>query len=286
MTKQFKLQPSNKSFENYIKLGYEFNSIKKITAEQNKLLKQISKIDDSILILDDIIDKSELRNGKPCLYKQEGLQEAIVQSEILKSEAISSLIKLMKISKTNQKNQLEILDKINKFFKSIYLGEQIDLKLGKLNKFENNQIDQYFKMVSLFTGNHIKFGLEIGQLLSNNNIDLKLSEIAISLGIIRQICDDFNDYFDEHHEPFGDFMTKKNRLPGLLFKKNKEDRSNVLKYLKKNNYKEARKIILNSNIRQKLYNFCNEELEKINKIKTNFDYSSLIEDFKQILTKE
>lgn len=286
MTKQFKLQPSNKSFENYIKLGYEFNSIKKITAEQNKLLKQISKIDDSILILDDIIDKSELRNGKPCLYKQEGLQEAIVQSEILKSEAISSLIKLMKISKTNQKNQLEILDKINKFFKSIYLGEQIDLKLGKLNKFENNQIDQYFKMVSLFTGNHIKFGLEIGQLLSNNNIDLKLSEIAISLGIIRQICDDFNDYFDEHHEPFGDFMTKKNRLPELLFKKNKEDRSNVLKYFKKNNYKEARKIILNSNIRQKLYNFCNEELEKINKIKTNFDYSSLIEDFKQILTKE
>ena len=286
MTKQFKLQPSNKSFENYIKLGYEFNSIKKITAEQNKLLKQISKIDDSILILDDIIDKSELRNGKPCLYKQEGLQEAIVQSEILRSEAISSLIKLMKISKTNQKNQLEILDKINKFFKSIYLGEQIDLKLGKLNKFENNQIDQYFKMVSLFTGNHIKFGLEIGQLLSNNNIDLKLSEIAISLGIIRQICDDFNDYFDEHHEPFGDFMTKKNRLPELLFKKNKEDRSNVLKYLKKNNYKEARKIILNSNIRQKLYNFCNEELEKINKIKTNFDYSSLIEDFKQILTKE
>ena len=232
MTKQFKLQPSNKSFENYIKLGYEFNSIKKITAEQNKLLKQISKIDDSILILDDIIDKSELRNGKPCLYKQEGLQEAIVQSEILKSEAISSLIKLMKISKTNQKNQLEILDKINKFFKSIYLGEQIDFKLGKLNKFENNQIDQYFKMVSLFTGNHIKFGLEIGQLLSNNNIDLKLSEIAISLGIIRQICDDFNDYFDEHHEPFGDFMTKKNRLPGLLFKKNKEDRSNVLKYFK------------------------------------------------------
>ena len=286
MTKQFKLQPSNKSFENYIKLGYEFNSIKKITAEQNKLLKQISKIDDSILILDDIIDKSELRNGKPCLYKQEGLQEAIVQSEILRSEAISSLIKLMKISKTNQKNQLEILDKINKFFKSIYLGEQIDLKLGKLNKFENNQIDQYFKMVSLFTGNHIKFGLEIGQLLSNNNIDLKLSEIAISLGIIRQICDDFNDYFDEHHEPFGDFMTKKNRLPELLFKKNKEDRSNVLKYFKKNNYKEARKIILNSNIRQKLYNFCNEELEKINKIKTNFDYSSLIEDFKQILTKE
>ena len=30
----FKLQPTSKSFENYIRLGYEYNSIKKITSEQ------------------------------------------------------------------------------------------------------------------------------------------------------------------------------------------------------------------------------------------------------------
>ena len=282
----FKLQPLNKSFENYIKLGYEYNLIKKITPKQGKLLKEISKIDDSILILDDIIDESKLRNAKPCLYIQEGLQKAIISSEILKSDSINSLIELMKISKTNQKNQLKILKKINEFFKNIYLGEQIDLELGKINDFKDNQIIKYFKMVSLFTGGHIKFGLEIGQLLANRDIDLDLSKIAISLGIIRQICDDFNDYFDKHHEPFGDFLTKSNRLPELLFKRNKGDRNNVLKYLENDDYTKAREVILNSDIRKELYNFCNKELEKINKIKTNFDYKVIIEDFEKVLFYE
>ena len=123
-------------------------------------------------------------------------------------------------------------------------------------------------------------------MLSNNNIDLELSEIATSLGIIRQIYDDFNDYFDEHHEPFGDFITRSNRLPELLFKKNKGNRGKVLKYLEKNNYKKARENVLNLEVRRELYNFCNREVEKINKIKTNFNYSNLVVNFKEILIKK
>ena len=41
----------------------------------------------------------------------------------------------------------------------------------------------------------------------------ELYQACQSAGRIRQIVDDFEDYYSEHHEPFGDFLQGKNRLP-------------------------------------------------------------------------
>lgn len=100
-----KLQPIKKSFENYIRLGYEYNN-KSIGKKQLNILEKILIIDDAVLIMDDIFDESKLRNGKPCLYRKVGIQGAILTAQILKSKSIEVLIELMNISKTSDKNKI------------------------------------------------------------------------------------------------------------------------------------------------------------------------------------
>ncbi|MCA9497461.1 MAG: polyprenyl synthetase family protein, partial [Nanoarchaeota archaeon] len=252
---------------------------------QIELINRLSSIDDAILIIDDILDDSQIRNGKPCYYKEHGIKNSIITAEILKYETIETLILLAKNSNTSQENIIKILEKFNSFLKNVYLGEKLDLELSKINNFENNLIDKYYQMVTLFTGSHMVCGIEIGLLLQNKSIDLDTKDILTSLGIIRQICDDFDDYFNHHHEPFGDFTSSNNRLPEIIFKKLGGNREQVLNYLKNKNYIEARNLVLNSNIRKELYDYCKIELEKYKKLKSDFNYEELIEDFEKILTK-
>lgn len=279
-----KLQPIKKSFESYIKLGYEYNN-KYMSRKQLSILKEISSIDDAVLIMDDIFDKSKYRNGKICLYRKIGIQGAILNAEILKAKAIEALIELMKVSKISNENKIKILEKINEFFKNIYLGERIDLRLGNTKKYSPVLLKKYFEMIKLFTGGHIKFGLEIGQLLQNKKIDKKLSKISEHLGVIRQIVDDFNDYFKSHHEIFGDFIGESNRLPELLFKKFKGNRKKALRFVENKEYERAREVILTKEVRKKLFNYCKSELNECNRIKVNFNYNILIEDFEKILSR-
>ena len=90
------LQPLKKSFGNYIKVGYEFAKRKKMNNKQWGLLKRVSLIDNYVLILDDIIDESFLRNGKPCLYRKIGIPSALIIAEEYRNNATNSLIELSK----------------------------------------------------------------------------------------------------------------------------------------------------------------------------------------------
>lgn len=279
-----KLQPLERAFELYVKLGLQRN-FAEITSPQVQLLKGLSKIDDALLIVDDIFDESETRNGKPCLYKQEGVQKAIVTAELLKTQAYDTLFELMKECSTSKENQLKIMVLMNDFFRAMYVGEQIDLELGQETTFYPDQINKCLRMNRTFTGGHIKFGLEIGQLLNNLEIDSDISEIALALGTIRQICDDFNDYFPDHHEPFGDFLTGSNRIPEVLFNKYKGDRNKVLYYIGNQDLKKAREYALSTEIRNELYQLCENEMSKCKSIVTSFDYSRLIEDYDKIKTR-
>lgn len=281
-----KLQLTRKSFENYVRLGFEYGSGKSIDKKSLLDLKKISLIDDAVLIVDDILDNSKTRNGKSCLYLQKGLQGAIVQAELSKVEAIQSLTKVMQINKTKDSFQKLVLEKIFDFFKNIYLGEQLDLELCKSKSDITTILKKYNLMIKLSTGGHIKFGLEIGQLIANKKPEENLSKIAEHSGIIRQVMDDFNDYFNEHHEPFGDFINEENRFPEIIFKKQKGNRNQIIKLIKDKKIKQAREIILNEKVRKEIFKKCKLEFNKIQKIQTKFNKEILIEDFNTILTKK
>lgn len=214
-----KLQPKYKSFEYYIYIGFKFAAKRNLNIAEKELLKKISFIDDSILIIDDIIDKSKLRNGKPCLYLQIGEEKAILKSKLLEIEARKSLLNLASALNAKEEFKIKIVKKFDDFIRDIYLGEKIGQILSKQEKYNDSLLKNYFKMITLFTGGHIKYSMEIGQLLANKEPVPRISTASVSSGIIRQIIDDFNDYFKEHHEPFGDFLSESNRLPEILFKK-------------------------------------------------------------------
>lgn len=281
------LQPIKKSFSWYIVKWYEYWSWKKLT--EKKLINLVNKIhllDDSILILDDILDWSEIRNNKPCLYKEIGTSKAIVHSELLKTKCLNIFFDLFKILWLKSEQKVIILQFINQYLNAIYSWESIDIELTNWKNNTKIMIDKYFQMVSLFTWWHIKYGLEIGQLLSGKEIDKYVSEIAIYLGIIRQIYDDFNDYFSLHHEPFWDFKSGNNRLPEILFKKMWWNRKYVLNLIIKNKLSLAKEVVLNKEVRKELFEYCKIYEDKIKSIKTLFNYENMLEWFDDILSKK
>ena len=114
------LQPKSKSFPRYIQKGYEYASGKKMNIQQISCLKKLSAIDDSVLILDDILDDSKLRNGKKCLHTVIGIGNAIVKAELLKSTAIKALKQQMSISNTPLQYQNDIFMLIHQHLEDIY----------------------------------------------------------------------------------------------------------------------------------------------------------------------
>jgi geranylgeranyl pyrophosphate synthase len=126
-----KLQPNRKSLGNYIRLGFEYASGKNFGKNSLSALEKINLIDDAVLIIDDILDNSKIRNGKPCLYIQEGIQSAIIKAELNNVKAVENLIKVMKINRTKDSFQKKVLEKFFELLKNIYLGQKLDLELYK-----------------------------------------------------------------------------------------------------------------------------------------------------------
>ncbi len=276
------LQPSARSFDSYVIIGIEYVLKRKLNKREILLIRKLRLIDDSVLILDDILDGSKTRNGKPCLYLSKGIPLSIIHAELNKSKALLSLQSIMSIFKTKPDYQKQVYETMHAFLNSIYLGEQLDYELENSTLSTNIKLHKYFKMVRLFTGGHIRYALEVGQLIANKNPNPNISKIAESAGIIRQIVDDFKDYFKEHHEPFGDFLSKSNRLPEILYYKHKGKYQKAYNLLKNRKHEQARKLILNSNVRKDMYAYCEKETKIIMRTKTNFDYSRISIDFKGI----
>lgn len=271
------LQPKSKSFGFYVRYGFILAggcpSLK-----QERLFSKLSLIDDSVLILDDILDNSSSRNGTLCLHRTHGIQHATIVAQQYQSRAYDYLHALMLECKTKELFQIKILEKFSEFIQQVNKGQKIDLELSKIKGYTPQLLSKYFFMIKTFTGGHIKYALEIGQLLANKNTDQKLSKEAESAGIIRQIIDDFYDYFDAHHEPFGDLTSGANRLPEILFKKRKGNINLALEHVKNKKYSEARKIILNTQIRKEIYFYCKREDKKIHS-----KLRPLTEDYDKIL---
>ncbi|HOZ53486.1 MAG TPA: polyprenyl synthetase family protein [bacterium] len=272
-----KLQPKSKSFEYYIYIGFKFVSKKNLNITEKKLLNNISCIDDSILIIDDILDGSKIRNGKPCLYLQIGEERAILKSKLLEIEARKNLLDLASLLKTKEEFKIKIINKFDDFLRDIYLGQETGQLITNKAVFSESLLKNYFKMITLFTGGHIKYSMEIGQLLANKEPDPIISTAAVSSGIIRQIVDDFNDYFKKHHEPFGDFLSESNRLPEILFKKFGGDRNKALNLLKKGNIDDFLLMVLNKKVRKEIIKYCDKNAELINnKIVSLDDYRFIL----------
>jgi geranylgeranyl pyrophosphate synthase len=181
-------------------------------------------IDFSILIIDDIIDDTPRRLGRPSTFIAWDLNIAIILSIILKNIAIQNVLSMGDHSKIPPRSLVKIIKSIEETLSSIYWGQFLD------KKYENKQIndvtiEEYIDLIRFTTGEHIAHSAEIGAILSDaTDAEYILArEIGRDIGIIMQIRDDFIDYIDNEEltgkPPFRDFMTRKKRLPLLLISK-------------------------------------------------------------------
>ncbi|MDZ4256629.1 MAG: polyprenyl synthetase family protein, partial [archaeon] len=141
------LQKFEKSFAVYVKAGYEFATAKKFPSNHEKLLREISNgLDDSVMMLDDIIDASKTRNGKACIYVQEGIPFTIIKAEKLRFESIRKMTKISNLLKTKDSFKIELFQAIHGYLFDLYRGEILISSSNKSSSFEN-----YFLAVRLFT---------------------------------------------------------------------------------------------------------------------------------------
>lgn len=270
------LQPLKKSFRKYVQLGLE-SSGTIITDREKTALKKLGEIDDAILILDDIIDQSLLRNGLPTLYREKGLGEAVLESQMIRCNATDALHELMRLLDTESTHRVRASELFNAFQKDLYIGERMKV----------STLEQYLEQVRRITGGHIAYGLAIGTCLANGELGSGLFKAAESYGNIRQIVDDVEDYYGNHHEPFGDFIHGSLRAPELFFLRNGGDKKAVMRLLDRGKYEEAKSTVLSSCVRKDLYSLCKEQ-EKNTKNKEVSEKlrSLLLVDYAFILSTE
>jgi len=185
----------------------------------------IDGFDVGVLILDDIKDQSKIRNGQPCYYIIHGVDTAMSEAERLKKKAFNALSEVCRKRKIGFIKILRAKFLLNCLWKNIQKGQSIDLFLQTAKIIDQKLFDKYGLMIRLFTGKHIKYGFLLGYLISGKNPIYKNTVIDIgeNIGLIRQIQDDLNDYEQKHHEPLGDLINHKKRLPELIFLLNASD---------------------------------------------------------------
>ncbi len=255
------MQPHHTSLAHYISEGYRL-------ATGKDLPNKLAEFDTGILLLDDIIDDSKERNGKQCEYLTQGLGETIISG--IEKIANSSIYLDALMQNTHIGFKHSTLLAMQELILSVCKGEKIDQNV--------KTVDDYFEMTTAFTGQHIATGVKIGHYIANINPKKELLEACESAGRIRQIVDDYEDYYYAHHEPFGDFVNHKNRLPELLFQK---DRLHALMLISSGQYEDAREYILDDDIRKKLFTYCLAEEKRINQLDNRalqfiIDYDTLI----------
>ena len=149
------------------------------------------------LIHDDIMDKAEVRRGKPTVYKKWDSNIAILSGDALAVIAMRQLLNL----KCDPKITLDILDIFSRTAVEVCEGQQFDLDFETL---ENVPIDHYLNMIRLKTSVMFAGCLKAGARFAGADEESlqALYNLGIHLGIAFQLADDLLDvYADE--EVFG-----------------------------------------------------------------------------------
>lgn len=196
-----------------LKMGYEING-KNFKAILPVAIA-IELMQTSTLIIDDIIDESKIRNGRDAVYAKWGIRDAILIGELLKS--LSSAVFIQSLQKNKKmRRTYKALELFENTYKSIYIGQYLDLSYEKIEIISESQ---YLDMIKNTTALFIEAPLVIGAILSGVSESLvnSLSSYGLLLGNAYQIRDDVIDLTGEEKytgKPFaGDIKRQKKRLP-------------------------------------------------------------------------
>jgi geranylgeranyl diphosphate synthase, type II len=144
------------------------------------------------LLHDDIMDKADIRRGKPTVHKKWNENTAILSGDAM------MIIAQQFINKT----PLPILQKVNDVFLQTAIevceGQQYDVNLEHIDISKQHiSEDDYINMIRLKTSVLIAASFKIGALIANaSDIDAqKIYDYGLNIGLAFQIQDDLLDSF-------------------------------------------------------------------------------------------
>ena len=167
------------------------------TQAENALSAAISfeMLHNFTLIHDDIMDKADLRRGKPTVYKKWNTNIAILSGDALYAKAFECMLQY------KGENKLILLELLNRTAIEICEGQQMDLDFETL---PNLTIDGYLEMIRLKTAVMLAACLQAGALVASadENARQLIYDFGIKIGLAFQIRDDLLDVYADV-EKFG-----------------------------------------------------------------------------------
>lgn len=142
------------------------------------------------LVHDDVMDRSDLRRGKPTVYRKWDTDTAILSGDVMLTLANQYM------TEVPDKALRGVLDEFNRMALGVYEGQQLDMEFEKA---DDVTIDKYLEMIRLKTSVLLGAACAIGARIAD--ADEKDCEVMFrfgeSLGVAFQIQDDYLDVYGD-----------------------------------------------------------------------------------------
>ena len=143
------------------------------------------------LLHDDVMDRSQMRRGRPTVHEKWDTNTAILSGDTMLTLATELV---MDVPETVMSN---VLHTFNRGALDVYEGQAYDMEFE--TRTETVSMDEYIKMISLKTGALLGTSCKIGALTggASDQVAAAFYEYGMQLGIAFQIHDDFLDMYGD-----------------------------------------------------------------------------------------
>lgn len=142
------------------------------------------------LLHDDVMDKSDVRRGRPTVHKKYNANTAILSGDTMLTLATQY------VTEVESSKLREVLDTFNNMAIDVYEGQQLDMDFEKAEKIS---LEDYLEMIEGKTGSLLGAAVKIGALIGGaSEEDARLMyEYGVMTGLAFQIQDDWLDTFGD-----------------------------------------------------------------------------------------
>ncbi len=142
------------------------------------------------LLHDDVMDKSDIRRGRPTVHKKYNENTAILSGDTMLTLATKY------VAEVEDDKLRRVLDTFNDMALRVYEGQQLDMDFETASEIS---LDDYLEMIEGKTGSLLGAAVKIGALIggaSDKDADL-MYEYGVMTGLAFQIQDDWLDTFGD-----------------------------------------------------------------------------------------
>ncbi|MGM9842370.1 MAG: polyprenyl synthetase family protein [Candidatus Limisoma sp.] len=169
-------------------------SCEAVGGDAEKALNQAAAIEmfhNFTLFHDDVMDRADLRRGKPTVCAKWDDNTAILSGDTLLTLAVAKVVEGVEPQKA-----VALLDIFNRAAIEVYEGQQYDMMFENR---DNVSIDDYVNMIRLKTSVLLGAACKIGAVMGNadSSRSQALYDFAMNLGIAFQLQDDMLDVYGD-----------------------------------------------------------------------------------------